>query len=247
MSWPTNEQQVAPFGLSLHHPDKIHAAGETITGTIHNWNQHRVDGSWIEVILAGRSKSTLQLPKKISYTHKDRVPLIYHIEKLHPAESDGEIHFSIAIPHRVQKDLSGLPNLKKRLGYWTHSWSPSQFFETESEHELPPSIAMSRSIFVDNRKLCGSGHIHYTLTAIISKTGESSEKTEICSSDEETVEITTSRISVEDWGELSRNIQITAKSALTLMLPDKGPQSKEKSKPGVMKKINKPWARHPHH
>jgi hypothetical protein len=247
MSWPTNEQQVAPLGLSLHHQDKIYAAGDTITGTIHNWNQHQINGSWIELILAGRSKSTLQLPRKVYYTHKDRVPLIYHVEKLQPAESDGEIHFSIAIPHRVQKDLSGLPDLKKRLGYWTHTWSDSPFFNTQSEHELPPSIAMSRSLLVTNGDLCGSGHIHYTLTAVISNIGESGEKTEIFSSDEETLDITTSRISVKDWEELSRNNQTTDSSTFTLMLPEKGLQFKSKEKPklAIMKKIEQAFGKNP--
>ncbi|CRG83875.1 hypothetical protein PISL3812_01231 [Talaromyces islandicus] len=98
---------------------------------------------------------------------------------------------------------------------------------------------MSRSISVDRRELNGSGQIGYTLTAVISGMGESGEKAEIVSSDKETLDITTSRISAEDWKELSQNIQTTARSVVTVALPEKGLQSKtkEKSKPAIMKRI----------
>ncbi|RHZ62289.1 uncharacterized protein CDV56_105167 [Aspergillus thermomutatus] len=189
--------KIADLDVTLDHPNRLFAPGDTITGSVHGWDPSTGESS-LEISLQGRSKTYIQPGNGV--VNKDRSLLTYQTTRLEPSDHVGSsiAKFSLTVPLSVEENPSDLAKkINDGRSYWRHSWPKEDpAFESSGGHRLPPSMSVPHREPWRGDPMSAWGHIQYTVTATVSQgEGDQTSKTE---SYPETVRISGPPVTVEE-------------------------------------------------
>ncbi|OKL61004.1 hypothetical protein UA08_03676 [Talaromyces atroroseus] len=193
MASPIESTASLSVDVTLDHPNRLFAPGDTITGSVNGWTGE----AYLDVSLQGRSESFIQPGN--GGAKKDRSLLIYQTTRFEPSDYVESPKFSLTIPLSVEKNPADLAKkIHSGRSYWRHSWlEEDDAFESSGGHRLPPSMSVPRRQPSQNDPMAGWCHIQYSVTATISK-GKGEGDDDKTSSYPETVRISGPPVTVQE-------------------------------------------------